>query len=252
MNWKSGIQTSKRTDSLIGLVGLFGLLALGTWLAANSPAATAPATTATTQNSFSSAEDFAHKNFLKMGYSCGSAKYHDDKKCGYSLAQPVAATAPAEITTTLPIVPTAGDMRLTVGAIVNFPPNVYNRDYFGCYDIENTKKGYRLYTTAVDAAAKKGVAQPELSGVAAVERFVWEHDIDHLPSNPNKPDFYTDACWAMKPFAKKDNAYLVRETAEWDGVGQVACLGPAISFSMDPKRPFCFWTILTMPPTLSR
>lgn len=34
----SGIQTSKRTDSLIGLIGLFGLLALGTWLAANSPA----------------------------------------------------------------------------------------------------------------------------------------------------------------------------------------------------------------------
>jgi hypothetical protein len=44
MTWRHGIQTSKRTDSLIGSVGLFGLLALGTWLAANSPsAATTPA-----------------------------------------------------------------------------------------------------------------------------------------------------------------------------------------------------------------
>lgn len=95
MSWKHGIQTSKRTDSLIGLTGLFGLLALGTCLAANSPVQPAATAGDGQENSFSSAEEFAHKNFLKMGYSCGSAKYHDDKKCGYSLTQPAAATAPA-------------------------------------------------------------------------------------------------------------------------------------------------------------
>ncbi len=109
------------------------------------------------------------------------------------------------------------------------------RDYFGCYDIENAKTGYRLYIDAVDAAAKKGVANPDLAGVAVVERFVWEHEFDH--SNHNKPDFYTDTCQTMKPFVKKDNAYVVKETAEWDGVGQLACLGLAMDFSTNTKRP---------------
>ncbi len=145
---------------------------------------------------------------------------------------------------------TAGDVRLTVGATVNFPPNVYNRDYFGCYDIENAKTAYRLYTDAVDAAAKKGVANPDLAGVAVVERFVWEHDFDH--SNHDKADFYTDTCQPMTPFVRKDNAYVVKEIAEWDGVGQLVCLGPALYFNTNPTRPFCFWTILSMPPTLSR
>jgi hypothetical protein len=111
--------------------------------------------------------------------------------------------------------------------------NVYNRDYFGCYDIENTKTVYRLYTEAVDAAAKKGVADPDLAGVAVVERFVWEHDFNH--SNPNNPDFFTDTCQSMKPFVKKDNAYVVKETVEWDGVGQLACLWPANSFAASDR-----------------
>ena len=72
------------------------------------------------------------------------------------------------------------------------------------------------------------------------------------PRRNRRADFYTDTCQPMKPFVRKDNAYVVKEIAEWDGVGQLTCLGLAVDLSTNKKRPFCFWTILSMPPTLSR
>jgi hypothetical protein len=143
--------------------------------------------------------------------------------------------------------------RLKVGNTISWPvQNVYDRDHFGCFDIENTKEAFRLYADAVRRVAGH-VTDTGPFGAPAIDLFVQDHR-----SGPKKPYIFSDVC-APLPGGQK---YKVISTFDWRGVGQLVCLGFTETFDPGPDRnadaapssepPTCWWTALFIPPPLSR
>jgi hypothetical protein len=157
---------------------------------------------------------------------------------------------------------------LTVGAVVTFNDRGDRplRDYFGCFDKENTLAAFHLWSDRWNGS---------YVGDAAVNRFVQAHgDLDAelarderagRPRPYSSSFFWRNICLPFHPGEewKVQQVYNWRDPKEPNA--QLVCLETTLNFDPGPPRgqkklpeeygpfkPFCWWTALFMPPTIVR
>ena len=142
--------------------------------------------------------------------------------------------------------------RLKVGNTISWPvANPYNRDHFGCFDIENTKQAIKIYAQAsMGAARSPSTNDTGPSAARTVEDFVQAHNYD---VSTHKPNIFSNVCAPLLGGQK----YKVASVFDWEGE-QLVCLDITETFDPGPDheasgpQPSCWWTTLQMPPPLSR
>ena len=156
---------------------------------------------------------------------------------------------------------TAADINhLTVGTTLSFHDwGATNRKRFGCYDVENTIEAYRVWSQY---------------GAVGVNRFMRAHDDleaardrDIMAGRPRPASaVWRDTCLQFEPAETQyiGGKWEVQQVQDWQDK-QLVCLELANSPNFDPTppgqkrleeygpfKPWCWWTILSMPPTIVR
>jgi hypothetical protein len=136
--------------------------------------------------------------------------------------------------------------------------NPYNRDAYGCYDLENAIEAESIRNPLLHYSATPAWSIP----LDAVESFVRKHDPETVKHKPDFPNYYwSNAC--IRLFS--GTRYDVVDARDYGGVLFV-CLKPPIFDVRSPKqkaedekhpepqpdRPYCFWTTFDRSPPMSR
>ena len=152
--------------------------------------------------------------------------------------------------------------QLQVGDTITLPAhNVPNKDYYGCFDLEDTKEAERQRNEAT--LAKSGTLDPSTYGHRAIQRFVEAH---RSRVNPPGPDYFRGTCGALSN-ALYDTHLRIAEIYVWPGGGpRLFCLDilddidvgpqPGLKDKQDSKpttpHQTCWWARLDANPSLSR
>jgi hypothetical protein len=152
--------------------------------------------------------------------------------------------------------------QLEVGDTITLPAhNVLNKDYYGCFDLEDTKEAEHQRIEAT--MAKAGTRDPFAYGHRAIQRFVEAH---RSPVNPPGPDYFRGTCGALSN-SLYDTRLRIAEIYVWpDGGPRLFCLDlldgidvgpqPGLGDKQDsmptPPHQTCWWTRRDVNPSLSR